>query len=94
MPLVENHICTDCKTQFFWEKPQNGKAKGMGWGMVALGLFATPLAPLWIPGAIIAVNAHMKGKPKCPACKSKKIIPIDSPRGQELTGTPNASPSK
>lgn len=92
MPLPDTHVCTACRTRFPWEKPRNGKAKVFGWVLIVLGVVAVPLAPLWVPGVIILVHAHLSGKAKCPTCKSKAIIPIESPRGQELAASAPVNP--
>jgi len=86
MPIPDSHVCRVCKTAFAFVRPATGLGKAFGWGLVGLGLIATPLAPLLIPGVVIAVVSHRRDRARCTACRSKDVVPLETPEGQALTG--------
>jgi hypothetical protein len=55
------------------------------WVLVGLGLLVGPgAAVLWPVGVTLLIINYKKRRPKCTACKSKLIIPLDTPAGQEI----------
>ena len=52
--------------------------------MIVLGLFGPPLVFLWPPGLVLVIMGYRQRKPTCSACKSRNLIPANTPAGREL----------
>ena len=78
------HVCTACHTAFAWETPDNGMMIFFGGLGIVCGFGQPILAPLWLVGLtviIVCVRARTK---RCPTCKGKAVIPIDSPAALKI----------
>lgn len=87
MSAPASFVCTECKTVCRFAAPENSWMLWMGWVMAILSLFGPPLVFLLPFGVILIVMAYRQRKPTCSACKSRSMIPVDTPRGAELTGS-------
>lgn len=82
-------ICTRCRTRDWPLRPISGTfaVEGLLWG-AALLLFL--LVNIWVGGvAAVAALAYSVRRYStrgafCPACRSAELVPVDSPRGNEL----------
>lgn len=88
MEQAPQFVCTACKTITTFTRPNNSWMLWMGSVMVVLGLFGPPLVFLWPPGLVLVIMAYRQRKPTCPACRSRRLIPVNTPLGRELTGGP------
>ena len=84
MEPPQEFICTNCKTACTFAKPDNAWMLWMGWIMIGLGMFGPPLVFLWPPGLVLVIMAYRQRKPTCAACKSRNLIPTNTPLGAEL----------
>ncbi len=89
METLNELICKDCGTPSTFVKPDNGWMLWMGWVMIACVIFGPPIAVLWLPGLILVIMAYRQRKPICSACKSRNLIPSNTPAGRELSPTSN-----
>jgi hypothetical protein len=84
MEQPQEFVCTTCKTGCIFIKPENGWMLWMGWIMIVLGLSGPPFVFLWPPGLVLVIMAYRQRKPTCEACKSRQLVPANTPLGQQL----------
>jgi hypothetical protein len=78
------HVCTACHTTYFWEKPDNVAFMALGVVSICSALAHPLLAPLWLVGLIIIIICVRARRNRCPTCKGKAVIPIDSPAALKI----------
>lgn len=80
----EKYICTECGSHQMFAVPENAWMIWMGGIMIACMVIGLPFSVLWVPGLILVIMAYRQRKPTCSACKGRRMIPANTPRGQEL----------
>lgn len=84
MPSDHTHICARCLTSTRWAPPRNAWMLWMGWAMIALGILALPIAPLWVSGVVLVVMGYRQRRLRCDRCGSKDMLPVDTMAGAVL----------
>ena len=82
-------ICVRCQTRDYPKKRISGSfaLEGTLW-LLVLVIFA--LFNLWvgllagIPALAYSIRRYSARESLCPACQSRELVPLDSPRGREL----------
>lgn len=79
------HVCTACHTTYSWEKPANEAFIVIGVVFIFCGLVNPVLSPLWLVGLGFIILSVKARRNRCPTCKGKSVIPIDSPAALKIT---------
>ncbi len=82
------HCCSDCHAILALPAPPDKTLWYIvGTMLICMGVMGAVIVPLvglaWPVGVAIIIIAKTR-MPRCPKCRSKVLIPVDSPRGKEI----------